>query len=268
MLKIDSKTKYFWFFLILFLIIFIIIRANKTTPPLDDTVHNVSSPFAKFLSATGFWFSDKFGFIASIGSLKKENEKLLKENSRLKSSLAKLSDIENENENLRKELDLNPRIKEYEMEAALIIGKDIGGFPELVYIDKGYDDGIQKDDPVLVEKGILIGQIKEVFKHQSEVELILSQKKNFNAEIEENSEKGIVHGEYGTSVVMDMIPQTVEIKKGDTIITSGLSEKIPRGILIGYIEETTPSADQLFQKASLNLPVDLNKARVVWIIKK
>ncbi len=266
MAKLNSKTKYFWFFLLFLLLVVIIIRANQEKPPANNIIHEVSSPVAKFFSAVGFWCSEKIDFIFSIGSLKKENEQLLKENVRLKFTLADYKDIEKENEQLRRELNLKSRV-DHQMEPALVIGEDINNRSEMIIIDKGSRDGLWEGAPVLLEKGILIGQIKRIYSNQSEVELILSQRKNINAEIEESSERGIVHGEYGTSVVMDMISQTVEIKKGDTVITSGLSDNIPRGLLIGYVEEVTPAADQLFQKASLNLPLDLNKIRLVWVIK-
>jgi len=66
---------------------------------------------------------------------------------------------------------------------------------------------------------------------------------------------------------MDLIPQASEVKEGQTVITSGLGGIYPRGLLIGYVQKTEITVDQLFQKASLNLPIDFKNLRMVWIIK-
>jgi rod shape-determining protein MreC len=66
---------------------------------------------------------------------------------------------------------------------------------------------------------------------------------------------------------MEMIPQTADLKKGQTVITSGLGGGLPRGLLIGYIEDYQMTVDQLFQTASLKLPVDFKSLRMIWVVK-
>jgi rod shape-determining protein MreC len=122
--------------------------------------------------------------------------------------------------------------------------------------------------PVIISEGILIGKIEKVFSGSCEARLILDSEIKVNAEILESQTKGIVHGEYGSSVVMDMIPQSIEIKKDETVVTSGLSGTFPGGLLIGYVKDVTTTADQLFQKASLNLPIEIDEARMAWVVKR
>ncbi len=174
--------------------------------------------------------------------------------------------MESENKNLREQLDLSPREK-FELETALIIGKDLSQSKEFVYINKGEKDGIKIGMPVIVSEGILVGKISNVFGGSSELELILNQEIKINGEIKESEAKGIIHGEYGTSVVMDMIPQTVEINAGDSIFTSGLGNTMPRGLLIGYVKDVSSTSDKLFQKTSISLPVSIEKIRAVSVIK-
>jgi rod shape-determining protein MreC len=160
---------------------------------------------------------------------------------------------------------LAPR-DEYDLEAALIIGKDLVEKDEAVFIDKGDRQGIRPGMPVLIGGGVLVGRVKDVSYNQSSVELILSKNSNISAELE-SGEKGIVRGEYGTSAILDMIPQTAQIKNQDEVITSGLNGDIPRGMLIGYVKEVLPSTDYLFQAASINLPYEIEKIRLVWVLK-
>lgn len=260
------KNRLFFYVTIILIAIGIIFVFKKTAGESDGIIFSVTKPFARFFSGAGYWFQDKVSFISSIGSLKKENKNIFEENLRLQSRLAELREVESENKNLREQLALSPREK-FELETALIIGKDLSQSKEFVYINKGEKDGIKIGMPVIVSEGILVGKISNVFGGSSELELILNQEIKINGEIKESEAKGIIHGEYGTSVVMDMIPQTVEINAGDSIFTSGLGNTMPRGLLIGYVKDVSSTSDKLFQKTSISLPVSIEKIRAVSVIK-
>lgn len=262
------KKNYFLLAVLGIAFIFVIFLArDKNEKPLEGFVHTITKPFALFFSASGSYLGEKISFFSSIGNLKRENERILKENSEIKVQIAQLRDVEAENNKLREELELAPKDK-YDLEAALIVGKDLKKKEDIVYINKGRKNGIEENMAVVVEKGILMGRISKVLERSSEVELILNRDIQVNAEIQESEAKGIVHGEYGTAAVLDMIPQAMEIKSGDTVITSGLGGKFPRGLLIGYTKEAMTTPDKLFQKSSLVLPVELNKLRMIWVVKR
>jgi rod shape-determining protein MreC len=239
---------------------------KSNSKPLENIASIFSRPFAGFFSASGYFFADKIDFFRSIGNLKQQNETLFDENLRLKSQLAKQKDIEAENEQLRNQIKLNPREK-YNLEAAMIISKEIADQSDLFFIDKGSNSGITEGMAVIVDDGIYIGKIIKTNSHQSQAEFIFSKNSRTSVEVTESFEKGIIQGEFGTSVVLDMVPQTTELKTGDTIITSGLSGLVPRGLLVGYVKDVMPSSDQLFQRSSVILPVDMKKIRIVSVIK-
>lgn len=265
-IKMKKIANYAVLCVIIILALFLFLNtAHKK--PLQSFVQWTTSPVASFFSGAGYWLKDKTGFIASIGELKDQNEELHKENIRIKSQIAKLKNIENENEELRNQLELAPREK-YDLEAALVSGKNLAKGSEIFYLNKGKKDGVSSGMPVIVGEGVLVGKVEKVFPGSCEVRLILDSDIKVNAEILESETKGMVHGEYGSSVVMDKIPQSIEIKKEETVVTSGLGGTFPGGLLIGYIKEVSTTADQLFQKASLNLPAEIEESRMVWIIKE
>ena len=261
----SKKPKTLLFIFVILLFTFLLAVRSGTLDSGKNVVFSFFQPFEKFFSSAGYFMGDKISFFSSIGDLKENNRFLTKENLELNAKIAQLRDIERENIELRREIGLAPRA-EYDLEAALVIGKDLVEKDEIIFIDKGDRQGIKSGMPVLIGKSILVGKIKEVFYNQSSVELILSRKSNVNAELE-SGEKGIVRGEYGTSAILDMVPQTAQIKNQDEIITSGLSGDIPRGMLIGYVKEVLPSTDYLFQAASINLPYEMEKIRLVWVLK-
>lgn len=250
--------------LAMFLVAFL--TRNSQNKPFEGLFQGAVKPFSKFFSAAGGWSGERFSFFRSIGELKNENEQLLEENMNLKSQLASFQDVKKENDELRRQIDLAPR-DEYDLEAAIVIGKDLSGQAEFVFIDKGKKHGIKEQMAVIVGEGTLIGKISKTFPTTSQVELLFGKNSRVNAEIVESGGKGIVRGQYGTAAVLDMIPQTFEINKGDSVITSGVGNLLPRGLLIGYAQDPVATADQLFQQASLVFPTQPQTIRSVWVVK-
>lgn len=255
-----------WLALGLLVVLMTLFFNSKQEKPFQSFFQTITKPFTSFFSETGAWLNRKIDFVSNISDLKNENEKLFNENLKLKFEISQLKEAENENRIFREELDLISKIN-FETEASLILGQTLSGNRQIIYLDKGSKNGIKEEMPVIVGEGFLVGKVIKVYQNSSEVELILDKNNKINAEIQETQIKGIVQGEYGTSAIMGLIPQVAEVKEGQTVITSGLGGIYPRGLLIGYIQKTEITVDQLFQKASLNLPIDFKNLRMVWIIK-
>jgi rod shape-determining protein MreC len=63
------------------------------------------------------------------------------------------------------------------------------------------------------------------------------------------------------------VTQNEVIKSGDLVITSGLSDELPRGLLIGEIAALRTTGTDLFQKAYISPSVDLRNLRLLFVIK-
>ncbi|EKE22030.1 MAG: hypothetical protein ACD_7C00077G0009 [uncultured bacterium] len=226
----------------------------------------VTLPVQKFLSA-GAAKTHSFGqAIYSIGKIKKENKYLMEENLKLRAQNAKFADIMKENEDLRNQLKISSR-EEFDLEPARIIGKDIYNNDSWILIDKGRKNGIEKGMSVIVADGILVGKIKEVFDSTARVVFITEKLMNINVETVETGAVGIAKGDYGLGLIMDLVLQTDSLKIGDRVITSDISQDVPRGLLVGEIREINSAQNDLFQKAVISLPVDFFKLRFVFVIK-
>jgi rod shape-determining protein MreC len=239
---------------------------NAKNKPLETSVRSATSPIARFFSGIGVWADDKFSFVTNISNLKKENKELFEENLIIKARNARLADVEKENEELRKQIDLAPREK-YSLISALVVGKDLKEQNETIHLDKGKKDGVKEHAAVIVGEGVFVGRVSEVFETSCNVELLINANSKINAEVVGPGARGIARGQFGNSIVLDMIPQALKVEREDAVITSGVGGLLPRGLLIGYTQDMTPTADQLFQKTSLILPFQIDKLRVVWIIE-
>lgn len=251
---------------ILVVLLIIFLNLGGIFNPVRKVLFLAISPFQKTFYLISREISQKTGFIFSISELRSENEKLLKENNSLAREVAELKDIRKENETLREQLSLVPR-KEFDTEAAFVIGQDPEKLGSWLLIDKGSGSGIEEGMPVIVSDGILIGKISEAYFSSAKVVLLSDPSMVVNAVDLETGARGIAKGDYGLGITMDLVEQTEKINKGDTIITSGLGGSIPRGFFIGKVQEMKLSEDKLFQQASIVPRVKYSRLDVVFVIK-
>ncbi|HRY82938.1 MAG TPA: rod shape-determining protein MreC [Candidatus Moranbacteria bacterium] len=234
--------------------------------PVRGTFLKISYPFQKTFYLAGQKTHNFFSLLFSIGDYKKNNEKLIKENNELSAKLADAQDQKRENEELRKQLELSPRGK-YNLEPSLVIAQDPRGSGSWIVIDKGKADGIAEGMPVIVFDGILVGKISEVYSNSSKVFLLSDSGSSTNVSDVETSAKGILTGEYGLGLKLGMVEQTDIIKSGDDIVTSGLGGLMPKGLLVGKIDQVSNSSDKLFQEAVVRPKVKYSDLNVVFAIK-
>jgi len=263
---IKSRKIFKTVLIVAFFVFLIIINPYNFFNKVRGVFFGATYPLQKVFSISANKIHSFSEAVASIGKFKEENEYLIKENLRLRSENIELKDIAKENDDLRSQLNLLPR-EDFDLVSSSVIGRDLHKGNNWMIIDKGSKDGIEKDMPVIVSDGVLVGKIKEVFYTESRIVPITSPNSNVNAVTSETGAIGVVSGKYGLGIILDMVLQTDYLKVGDNVITSEISQDIPRGLLIGTIEEIYPAEGHLFQRATLSSSVDFFKLRLVFVIK-
>lgn len=249
-----------------FCLLMIFFNPRGLFDPVRGFFLEATYPFQKTFFLMSRTFSGVFGFLGSIGDLKNENERLIRENSRLAADLAQFGDAKKENAMLREQMKLVPRQK-FDLEAAFVIGQDPQRMSSWMMIDKGETDGIRKEMAVVANEGILVGKIADTTAHTARVVLLSDSASVINVLDSETDSKGILKGEFGLGIVMDMVSQQDPLNNGDMIITSGLGSSVPRGLLIGKIQEVRLAENKLFQQAIVSPRVKYSDLDIVYVIK-
>jgi rod shape-determining protein MreC len=234
--------------------------------PFRSGLSIIAYPFQKILYFFSLKIKDGKELVSSIGELKKENERLEEENRVLLFQIVELEDLKNENDQLRKQLEFLPR-SNYELQSASIIGQSATGTNSWVLIDIGENRGIKKGMAVIISKGNLVGKIDDVSELSAKVNLITNPDTIINVETSQQSARGIIHGEFGLGVMLDMVVSNEQIEAEDKIFTSGIGGDIPRGFFVGTIKEMFISGDGLFKRASIIPAVDFSKLKFVFVVK-
>jgi rod shape-determining protein MreC len=108
-----------------------------------------------------------------------------------------------------------------------------------IILHRGSQQGIHADMGVIDVNNSVIGTVMDVSDSYSVVMSLLHEQSNLSARLKKTGETGTVvwDGLSPNIISLKDIPKTVKISSGDTVVTSGFSEKFPSGILIGYVKD-------------------------------
>lgn len=147
---------------------------------------------------------------------------------------------------------------------ARIIGRDPTNFNGFLYIDRSRRDSLEPGQPVVINNG-LVGKIKFAGDFNSIVETIENRGIAVSARDSRTDVQGIVKQENG--LILDYIKIMDPIQSGDSIVTSGMSENFPAGILIATVDAVQQTGDLLFKKVTLKPCVSVNRLNYLYVIR-
>jgi rod shape-determining protein MreC len=181
----------------------------------------------------------------------------------------KLQLLEDENHRLRELIDLRQR-RWPRAVAAHVSGRDPQRWFQEIVLDKGKDDGVEVDRPVLAvvdgREG-LVGRVTEVGAHVAKVMLVQDSLSAVAATVSaDKPADGIVEGTNGHELMLKYLDRSRQLHIGDMVLTSGLGKTFPEGVLVGWVEDIGLDPRQLFLQAKLRPAVRANQLRVVLIL--
>jgi rod shape-determining protein MreC len=121
---------------------------------------------------------------------------------------------------------------------AKVISNNLSSFKNHLIINKGADDGLKNEMGVINSTGI-VGIINRTSKNYSSVMSVLNIETKINAKVKRTSHFGTLEwdGLSNNYLLLNDIPETADIKVGDSIITGGMSLIFPEGINVGVVSE-------------------------------
>lgn len=211
----------------------------------------------------------------------KENEKIYDEYQILKHEKesmdakdARIQELEKENKELREKLDINESLASYEKINATIVSRDVGSWYKKITINKGTKAGIEKHMAATVNNGI-IGYVVDTTNYSSTIQLLTVKnlKNKISVKIELDNGKsatGLLNGYDSKKQVytIEGISYSGKFPKKARVTTTGLNDKFPSGVLIGYVSNTTTDNFDLGKIVEVTPSVDYDEIAYVTILKR
>ena len=174
------------------------------------------------------------------------NDSLALENAHLRAQLLD-SRFDNKTDSLFVRDSATRFVQVYSYIPARVIRNSVNQATNIIYLEKGKLQGINKQMGVIAPNGI-VGQVINVTDNYAAVMSVLSKDFKVSAKFKKNEFFGNLHwdGINSTSATLEEIPKHVPAKVGDTIVTSGFSQLFPRNVMIGVVEKVNAAPEKTF----------------------
>ena len=248
------------------------LSSNFSFAPVRNALGYVIIPFQNGINQVGDWMTEQKNGFQSMKKLAKENEKLKDQVDELTAKNNNLSQQQEEVERLRALYELDQEYSEYEKIGAQVIGKDSGNWYDTFIINRGTEDGVEADMNVMADGG-LVGIVTNTGKDWATVRSIIDDSSNVSASVTSISQNCIVTGDLqmmdeGKIRFIQLTDKENQVQEGDKVVTSSVSSKFLKGILIGYVSEVEDDANNLTKTGTIIPAVDFENIQEVLVIKQ
>ena len=237
---------------------------------ISSSVSTVVSPLQKIVYNINSRVKETVDFFLNFSEVKLENEELKKKNTKLANELIEYESLKDEVERLREALNFTESKNNYKYVGVNIIGYSGNSLSDGYIIDKGSNDGIDKNMVVVSSKG-LVGKVTKVASNFAIVQSILNENIAVAVMDQQTREAtGVLQGlsdkKDNNMTVVYNLPTSSDVKEGDIIITSGLGKIYPKEIPVGTVVSVEEDNVRVMKSAVVEPFVNFNEVEELFVV--
>jgi rod shape-determining protein MreC len=203
--------------------------------------------------------NEQYNRVEYYFQLKKTNDSLISANTKLYNKLK--ADF-NLPDSISKfvidtiKVDSIEQYRRYEYIPAKVVANSVSAQNNFIVLAKGKAQGLKEGMGVIDISNGVVGVITEVSDDYAVVMSLLHKSSTLNGKLLKTGETGTVSwdGKVPNNLSLSGITKGAKVAKGDTIISSGFSVSLPKGLLMGTVEAV------LAEKSSNNVLIKLKSA--------
>ena len=261
------------FIVLLLVIVSAVVMNKRNLSPVEMAIKDSVILVQKVVYSPIRFVKDKITEISKLHDIYEEYQILENKVQETDSIKAKNAELEDEVEKLRKTLDLNQTLSQDAYLNATVVNRNLGYWYNTITIDKGSKNGVEVDMPVVVSEG-LIGKVSKVTNFNSTVKLLTSDDINTKISVKIKGDGTNVYGllsgydKKTGAFIVEGIADNTEIKKGSMVLTTGMGDIFPSGILVGKVSKITKDNFDLARTVEVTSDVSFDDIRYVTILKR
>lgn len=245
-----------------------------------------------FLILLGSVSSGRFGVfhqmtLEALGPLQGIFTKVSLGTIHLKDKYVALWNLQEENEQLRAELDTYHQLLDEYREAyatnryletelkfkkrepfpslmARVVGKDPSFWFQTLIVDRGENDGVIRGMVARNSRGV-VGQVVQVSDNYSKILLANAPSSAIDAIVQKSRVRGILKGTGEKGYVLKYVLKGSNVSEGDTIVTAGIGGIFPSGITIGVVSKIHAKRRGMFLDIEVKPAVDFSRLEFLHI---
>lgn len=243
---------------------------STSAAPLPNVAGIIASPFRSAGAAITETVSGWVDYFAEFDALKEENEQLKLEIAEMETAIRQAEKDSEENERLRKLLDLREQRRDLHFESARIVESDSSNWESVLTVNKGTAQDVAVGDCVVTEAGYLVGVVTDAGLNWSTIRTILDSDTSIGATVFRSGQNAVAQGDFALMgqdrLMLNYLGADPDVVAGDLIVTSGLGDYFPSQLVIGTVESVSTGDDGLAQYAVITPSVSLDDLTQVFIV--
>lgn len=234
--------------------------ALEVITPLQEAVSRITHPIGNF-------FSTMF----RLPAIRQENQALRERIAELEQEQATQQALQTALNEAEALLELQESFgTRVESTAAQVISAGVSNFEWAITIDKGSDDGVEVDMPVVASAG-LVGHVLHVSASASVVQLIIDPGSFAAGRLDGSGETGLLEGRGTADLVLSGVEPTTPVTAGERVVTAGYrfegrGSLYPPNILIGSVSHVISDETALEKQLSVRPAVDFSSLSLVLVV--
>ncbi|HEY5253181.1 MAG TPA: rod shape-determining protein MreC [Acidobacteriaceae bacterium] len=238
---------------------------GKQTRLIRYWVVTAFSPFERVFLSVGHGVSHTWHNYVDLRHVRQQNQELQSELNRMRLEQSSLAVDAREGLRLQKLFGFQQQYIAKTV-AAHIIGTSGTDLSRVLVIDKGSNQGLKTDMPVITPDGV-VGKVRDVFANTAQILEINDQTSGLGIVLTQTRLRGILRGNAaGQTEIIDILPDE-RIQPGEQVVTSGGDSVYPSGLSVGSVERVVNDPEHNPYVAVLVRPaVNLSRLDDVLVI--
>ncbi|WP_435237228.1 rod shape-determining protein MreC [Psychromonas sp. PT13] len=228
-------------------------------------LNSIVSPVQYIADAPQKLFSTLSENLMTREELKERNQKLEKENLHLKADRLLLTELENENKQMRKLLNSQYTFSNKRM-ITEVMSLRSDPFTHQLLIDKGAINGVYVGQPVINEEGV-VGQVMQVGSTTSRVLLLVDASHGIPVRVQRNDVTALVHGSGAWNKLnVPFVQSNADLQEGDLLVTSGLGGRFPAGYPVATVTSFVYNEGAPYAEVTATPVAQLDRSRYLLLL--
>ena len=243
---------------------------STSAAALPNLAGIIAAPFRSAGAAISETVSGWVDYFTEFDRLKEENQQLKLELAEKEAAIRQAEKDSEENERLRKLLDLREQRRDLHFESARILESDSSNWESVLTVNKGTAQDVAVGDCAVTEEGYLIGVVTEAGLNWSTIRTILDSDTSIGATVFRSGQNAVAQGDFALMgqgrLKLGYLGASPDVVAGDLIVTSGLGDYFPSQLVIGTVESVSAGDDGLAQNAVIVPRMSLEGLQQVFIV--
>lgn len=240
--------------------------------PVSALIATVTAPIRSGVSAALDWAEGVYDYVFHYDELEQERQDLRRQVAELQEQVRQGADASRENEQLRALLGLAEKRRDFVFESARVSARTVSNWESTLSLSKGRSADVAVGDCVITEMGALVGVVSELGANWCTVSTLISADIEMGGAVARTYSAGILEGDFALmgeeKLKMTYLADETQLIAGDEVLTSGMGEVYPSGILVGQVEGVFTDASGMTRYAVVVPSVNLDELVEVFIIKE